>query len=212
MKLPYFQADGTAAGEKDFPGFPVFEGEKGRMAVRQAVLALRANRRQGTASTKTRAEVSGSGKKPFRQKGTGMARRGSSRSPLMPGGGIVFGPRPRDYSQKVNRKVRRLALARALFERGRDGELLVIAGWELSRPKTRDLAAVLDQLHPTGRLLLADAAVREALALSARNLARVRVVASADLNVYDALGSSRLVCTEAALDHLLTRIHGGNES
>lgn len=212
MKLPYFQADGTADGEKDFSGFPEFEGEKGRMAVRQAVLALRANQRQGTASTKTRAEVSGGGKKPFRQKGTGMARRGSSRSPLLPGGGIVFGPRPRDYSQKVNRKVRRLALARALFERGRDGELLVISAWEFSQPKTRDLAAVLDRLHPSGKLLLADAEVSEALALSARNLARVRVVEAADLNVYDALGSARLVLTEAALTQLLARINGGNEA
>jgi large subunit ribosomal protein L4 len=212
MKLPYFQADGSEAGEKEFPGFPVFEGEKGRMAVRQAVLALRANQRQGTASTKTRAEVSGSGKKPFRQKGTGMARRGSSRSPLMPGGGIVFGPRPRDYSQKVNRKVRRLALARALFERGRDRELLVIASWELPQPKTRDLAAVLDRLHPSGKLLLADAEVSESLALSARNLQRVRVTAAADLNVYDALGSARLVLTEAGLTQLLARMNGGNEA
>ena len=96
MNLKYYSADGSGGEERDFAGFPEFEGSKGRMALRQAIIAIQANLRQGNASTKTRGEVSGSGKKLFRQKGTGSARRGPKRTPLLRGGGVAFGPKPRD--------------------------------------------------------------------------------------------------------------------
>src|ERR1017187_2357472 len=112
MKLTVFNSDGTSSSEKDFAGLHVFEGDKGRQAVKEVIVATQANRRQGTHSTKTRGEVRGGGRKPWRQKGTGRARAGSTRSPLWGGGGVVFGPKPRDYSKKVNAKVRALAFNR----------------------------------------------------------------------------------------------------
>ena len=112
MKLTVFNSDGTTSSEKDFAGLPVFEGDKGLQAVKEVIVAINANNRQGTHSTKTRGEVRGGGKKPWRQKGTGRARAGSIRSPLWGGGGVVFGPKPRDYSKKINGKVKTLAFSR----------------------------------------------------------------------------------------------------
>ena len=106
MKLTVFSPDGKTSSERDFAGLPSFEGDKGLQAVKEVIVAINANNRQGTHSTKTRGEVRGGGKKPWRQKGTGRARAGSIRSPLWVGGGVVFGPKPRDYSKKVNSKVR----------------------------------------------------------------------------------------------------------
>src|ERR1700729_2800052 len=122
MILKIFSPDGTTSREEDFTGLPVFDGDKGLQAVKEVIVATQANRRQGTHSTKTRGEVRGGGKKPWRQKGTGRARAGSSRSPLWGGGGVVFGPKPRDYSKKVNNRVRALAFSRALFDRASAGE------------------------------------------------------------------------------------------
>ena len=113
MKLTVYSPDGQSHKEQNFEGFPTFDDEKkGVLAVRQTVLAIQANRRQGNASTKTVAEVRGSGSKPFRQKGTGRARAGNWRSPIRRGGGVVFGPKPRDFSQKINRKTKLLAMHR----------------------------------------------------------------------------------------------------
>jgi large subunit ribosomal protein L4 len=106
MKLKVYSSDGSSSRDQDFPNLPVFEGDKGVQAVKEVIVAIRANQRQGTRSTKTRGEVSGGGKKPWRQKGTGRARAGSIRSPLWVGGGVVFGPRPRDFSKKINNKVK----------------------------------------------------------------------------------------------------------
>src|ERR1700689_2394949 len=114
MKFTVFSPDGTSSREQDFDGLPTFEGDKGLQAVKEVVVAINANNRLGTHSTKTRAEVSGGGRKPWRQKGTGRARAGSSRSPLWSGGGVVFGPSPRGYTVKVNRKGRRAAFRAAL--------------------------------------------------------------------------------------------------
>ena len=116
MKLKVFKADGSSSTEKDFPHFPEFEGDRGIATLRQVVIAQQANKRQGNASTKTRAEVAGSGKKLFRQKGSGTARQGSRRVPHQRHGGVAHGPKPRDYSQKTNRKMRQLAMQRALFD------------------------------------------------------------------------------------------------
>ena len=117
MKLTVFSSDGKTSSEKDFADIPTFEGDRGLQAVKEVIVAINANNRQGTHSTKTRGEVRGGGKKPWRQKGTGRARAGSIRSPLWVGGGVVFGPKPRDYSKKINAKVKQLAFSRALFDR-----------------------------------------------------------------------------------------------
>ncbi|MFP4352173.1 MAG: 50S ribosomal protein L4 [Puniceicoccaceae bacterium] len=209
MNLKYYSADGTGGEEREFAGFPVFEGSKGRMALRQAILAIQANLRQGTASTKTRAEVSGTGKKPFRQKGTGMARRGSSRSPLLRGGGVVFGPRPRDYSQKVNRKMRRLALARALFERGSSGSIQVIEKWEAAEPRTKPFAGLLEKITPARRVLLVDDEIPANVALSGRNIERVHFAEAGNLNAYDVVRFDAIVISERALQTVLARVNGG---
>src|ERR1700675_3874752 len=154
MKLTVFNSDGTASSEKDFAGLPVFEGDKGSQAVKEVVVAINANNRQGTHSTKTRGEVRGGGKKPWRQKGTGRARAGSIRSPLWVGGGVVFGPKPRDYSKKINGKVKNLAFSRALFDRASAGEIDVIEHFEIEPVKTKAVNLVVNRIAPTGKILL----------------------------------------------------------
>lgn len=209
MKLKHFSADGSGGDEREVAGFPVFEGSKGRMALRQVILAMQANLRQGNASTKTRAEVAGSGKKMFRQKGTGMARRGPKRTPLLRGGGVAFGPKPRDYSQKVNRKVRRLALARALFERGSAGSIRVIEKWEVVGPKTKPFADLLGKLGAERKVLLVDDEIDANVALSGRNLEGVHFAESSTLNAYDLARFEGIFFSERALATVLARVNGG---
>ena len=122
-----FKSDGTEAGEHEVINFPVLEEDKGSDALRQVILAVRANKRQGNASTKLRSEVAGSGKKIFRQKGLGVGRAGDKRAPQRRGGGVVFGPRPRSYSQKLNKKVKKLAFKRALINQADSNNLLVLS-------------------------------------------------------------------------------------
>ncbi len=209
MNLKHYSADGSGGDEREVAGFPVFEGARGRMALRQVIIAIQANLRQGNASTKTRAEVAGSGKKMFRQKGTGMARRGPKRTPLLRGGGVAFGPRPRDYSQKVNRKVRRLALSRALFERGRDGGVRVIEKWEASEPKTRPFAELLGRIATERKVLLVDDGFEDNVALSGRNLEGVHFAEAGNLNAYDLVRFDGIVFSERALATVLARVNGG---
>jgi large subunit ribosomal protein L4 len=208
MKFKYFSADGTGGDEREFEGFPVFEGSKGRMALRQAIIAVQANLRQGNASTKTRAEVSGSGKKMFRQKGTGMARRGPKRAPLLRGGGVAFGPKPRDYSQKVNRKMRRLALARALFEQGNGGAINVIEKWEVESPKTSTFDQLIAKMQPNRRVLIVDDEISTNVALSGRNIARLHFAESGNLNAYDIVRFDTIIFSERAIDTVLARVNG----
>ena len=209
MKLPFYSTDGTTSAEKDFPGFPAFEGDRGLMALRQYVVAYQANQRQGNAKTKTRSEVSGTGKKPFRQKGTGMARQGSRRSPLHPGGGVVFGPRPRDYSQKVNRKVKRLALARALFDRATEGGLRVVEGWEVAEAKTKHFSEIIGRIHPEGKVLVVDERFGEKELLAARNIERVYLEEASSINPFDFVRFERIAISAPALENLLNRLNGG---
>src|ERR1700690_2800296 len=157
MKFTVFSPDGTTSREQDFDGLPTFDGDKGLQAVKEVIVAINANNRLGTHSTKTRAEVRGGGKKPGRQKAPGRARAGSSRSPLWSGGGVVFGPKPRDYSKKINGKVRALAFSRALFDRATAGEIAVIENFEISPFKTRIVDQVVGRIAPKGKILLVDA-------------------------------------------------------
>ena len=167
----------------------------------RAVVRQLANARQGTASTLTRAEVAGGGRKPYKQKGTGRARQGSIRTPLRPGGGIVFGPKPRSYTLAMNRKERRLALRTALMSRVAD--ITVVKGFAqgLESPKTREITAALQRfgIAADAKVLLVIDRASEEVRLSVRNLEKVKLIAADQLNVFDLLNASKLVLNEEAL-------------
>ncbi|MCX5957363.1 MAG: 50S ribosomal protein L4 [Cyanobacteria bacterium] len=167
----------------------------------RAVVRQLANARQGTASTLTRAEVAGGGRKPYKQKGTGRARQGSIRTPLKPGGGVVFGPKPRSYELAMNRKERRLALRTALMSRVADIVAVQGFGSELDTPKTKEITAALGRfgIEANTKVLLILDNASEAVRLSVRNLEKVRLIAADQLNVFDLLHASKLVVSEEAL-------------
>lgn len=165
----------------------------------EAVVIHLANRRRGTHDTKTRAEVSGGGRKPWRQKGTGRARHGSIRSPIWRGGGIVFGPHPRDYGYRLPKKVRRLALKFALSEKVRAGELVVIDTFALPAPKTKEALKFLARFEASGGALLVGAAPSREMKLAVANIAGVKFVPVTNLNVYDILRYPKLIVTREAL-------------
>jgi large subunit ribosomal protein L4 len=170
----------------------------------QAVVMQLANRRAGTAATKTKGFVSGGGKKPWRQKGTGRARSGSIRSPIWVGGGTVFGPTPRDYSYRMPRSARREALRSALSAKNRDGKLIVVDKLVLDAPKTKLMAQALAELKVTSALIViaqGDATIER----SARNLPKVKVLRVDGLNVYDLLRYEHLILTDGALKALEER-------
>jgi large subunit ribosomal protein L4 len=209
MKLTVFSSDGTTSSEQEFAGLPMFEGDKGLQAVKEVIVAINANKRQGTRSTKTRGEVRGGGKKPWNQKGSGRARAGSNRSPLWGGGGVVFGPKPRDFSKKINGKVKALAFSRALFDRARAGELAVIEQFIVAQPKTRFVQQVVGRIAPLGRILLVDAPFAAASARAARNLSRVTLQEAAKLNTHDLAQYKKIIVSAKALDAILARVNGG---
>src|SRR5262244_1815140 len=153
MKLPIKDSKGNSQGELEVK-FSLVEDGKGTQAVHDAVVAYQAAQRMGTACTKTMGEVAGSGKKPWRQKGTGRARAGSFASPLWRGGGVVFGPKPRDFSKKVTRKTKQLALRKALTERINAGEVTVLDDIKLDSPKTKGFVGILNSLKVEGTTLL----------------------------------------------------------
>jgi large subunit ribosomal protein L4 len=165
----------------------------------QVVTAQLAHRRAGTQSTKTRAEVSGGGKKPFRQKGTGGARQGSTRAPHYSGGGIALGPKPRKYSQKTPRKMVRLALHSALSDRNAQGRVVVVDSWGFSEPSTKFAVAALSALGIEGRALVVLTNADEAAAKSFRNIPEVQIISSGELNAYDVLCNDWIVFTSASL-------------
>ena len=168
----------------------------------QVVTAQLAGRRLGTSDTKTRGEVAGGGKKPYRQKGTGRARQGSRRAPHFTGGGVVFGPHPRSYAQRLPRKMKRLALRGALTAKLGGDAIRVLDAFGLEAIRTKDLLGVLDNLKVAGRVLLVSPARDERLDLSARNLARVMVLLADSLNVVDLLNADTIVIEQPALARL----------
>jgi large subunit ribosomal protein L4 len=209
MKLTVFSSDGKTSSEKDFANLPTFEGDKGLQAVKEVIVAINANNRQGTHSTKTRGEVRGGGKKPWRQKGTGRARAGSIRSPLWVGGGVVFGPRPRDYSKKINSKVKQLAFSRALFDRATAGELAVIEQFDTNVTKTKAINEVVSRIAPKGRVLLVDAPFATETSRASRNLERVSLQDASKLNTLDLAQYAKIIVSSKALDAILARVNGG---
>lgn len=209
MKLTVFSSDGKTSSEKDFANLPTFEGDKGLQAVKEVIVAINANNRQGTHSTKTRGEVRGGGKKPFRQKGTGRARAGSIRSPIWSGGGVVFGPKPRDYSKKINARVKQLAFSRALFDRATAGELAVIEEFSAQTAKTKAMNEIVARIAPKGRVLLVDAPFAEGAARASRNIGRVSLQEAAKLNTLDLAQYAKIIVSTKALETILARVNGG---
>ncbi|MGQ9630311.1 MAG: 50S ribosomal protein L4 [bacterium] len=180
----------------------IFGVEGHEHSVHSAVVMQLANRRQGTASTKTRSEVRGGGRKPWRQKGTGFARAGSNTSPLWRKGGVIFGPKPRDYSYRMNKKERHLALKAALSSKLREGGVLVVEDLGFQEPKTKRMVEILDNLGVRGKTLLVIEEPNPNVLKSARNIPNVDVRLANLLSVYDAVRADRLVFTRRALEVL----------
>ena len=180
------------------------EGRQGSQALHQTVVAYRANRRAGTACTKNRSEVSGSGKKLWRQKGTGRARMGSVRSPIWSGGGVVFGPRPRDYSKKTPKNVKKLALRTALTARINDGEVFSIDSFAIADGKTKSFVSTVSSLTPARKVLIIGA-FDEPTFRAGRNVQEVQLVSADDVNAEHLLRYDAILLTKDALETLARR-------
>src|SRR5271169_2517019 len=204
MKIAIKNIEGKKLGELEVK-FPLVEDGKGTQAVHDAVVAYRAAQRSGTACTKNVGEVSGSNKKPWRQKGTGRARAGSHQSPLWVGGGVVFGPKPRDFSKKVSKKTRSLALRKALSERLKAGDVIVVDDLKLSSPKTKDFIGVISALELKGTTLVVAPADKN-LTLASRNIPTVALATSDSLNTYDVLRPDKLLFTKSAFEKVSDRL------
>jgi large subunit ribosomal protein L4 len=205
MKISIKDIKGKSQGELEVK-FALVEDGKGTQAVHDTVVAYRAAQRMGTACTKNVGEVSGSNKKPWRQKGTGRARAGSFQSPLWVGGGVVFGPKPRDFTKKVNSKTKQLALRKALSERLKAGDVVVVDDLKLGSPKTKDFVGVLSALDLKGTALIVSQEVDKNLSLASRNVENVTLATSDTLNTYDVLRSDKLVFTRGAFEKVEARL------
>src|SRR5713101_6740766 len=196
-KLPVVNLEGKEVRDLVLPD-DVFSGPVKEHLIQEAVIAFRAAGRSGTHATKNRSDVSGGGKKPWRQKKTGRSRHGSIRSPIWRGGGTVFGPQPRDYSYSFPRRKRQGALRSALSAKLRDGKLMVVESLALEAPRTKALAEVIGRLGISGSALLVDEPGNRHLELSARNLEGVKTTLSTALNIVDLLKYDTVVLTAAA--------------
>ena len=205
-----FDKKGSANGELEINA-SWLENDKGEQAIHESVVAYLAGLRAGTAKTKTRSEVRGGGKKPFRQKGTGRARAGSTRSPIWRGGGIIFGPSPRSYKKNVNKKVKRLAIRRALAERVGAGELVVVEEFVFDQPKTSNAAAFLKSINADNRpvVIVSDKVMddnKNNTYLSFRNVGGCSIVGASWVNAFMLLSGQKVVITKEALEQLGERI------
>src|SRR5437588_2819263 len=205
MKLPIKNINGQDQGELEVK-FSLVEGGLGTQAVHDTIVAYQANQRMGTACTKNVGEVAGTNKKPWRQKGTGRARAGSFQSPLWRGGGVVFGPKPRDFSKKISRKTRQLALRKALSERLRAGDVVLVNDLKLDSAKTKDFVGVLSALELKGSALFVAQTTDKNLSLASRNVPNVALTTSDSLNTYDVLRPDKLVFTRGAFEKIEARL------
>ena len=204
-KVPLKNVMGDSVGDYEVADSLLLQ-DKGAQAVHEAVVAYLAHQRAGTASTKSKSEVAGSGKKPWAQKGSGRARAGYKQSPVWRGGAVAHGPQPRKYKKKVSKKVARLAFRRAFSAKVAQGEVLVIDALQLEAPKTKAFAAVLSNLGlDRGGLFIVDT-VQENVNLAARNLERVEVVTADLVNTYQMLRHKQVVITEAGMKILSARL------
>jgi large subunit ribosomal protein L4 len=205
MKLAVKDIQGKDQGELETT-LTLIENGRGTGAVHQTVVAYNAAQRMGTACTKNAGEVAGTNKKPWRQKGTGRARAGSFQSPLWRGGGVVFGPRPRDFSKKVSRSTRQLALRKALSERLKAGDVLIVDDLKLPTAKTRDFLGVLSALQVEGTALIVAHGTDQNLRQASRNVSRVELATGDSLNTYQVLRSGKLVFTRGAFEQVEKRL------
>ncbi len=183
----------------------VIENGRGTQAVHDVVVAMRAARRSGTANTKSKADVNLSGAKPWRQKGTGRARAGYKSSPVWVGGGVVFGPKPRDYTKKVTKSVRRLALTKALSARIKAGDVMVVENFAVSEPKTKQFVAALLAVTPETKVLIVGKAFDESTYMAARNVQPALLMTSSEVNTEQLLGYKKIILTNDALAQLAER-------
>jgi len=206
MKISIKDIKGKSQGEHEVK-FALVEDGRGTQAVHDTVVAYQAAQRMGTACTKTAGDVAGSNKKPWKQKGTGRARAGSFASPLWRGGGVVFGPKPRDFTKKVNDKTRQLALRKALSERLKAGDVVVVNDFKLGSGKTKEFVGVLSALElTTGTALIVAQDADKNLTQASRNVANVFVTTGESLNTYDVLRSDKLVFTKGAFEKVEARL------
>jgi large subunit ribosomal protein L4 len=205
MKIAIKNLEGKDQGEHEVK-FELIEDGRGTQAVHDVVVAYRAGQRSGTACTKNVGEVAGSNKKPWRQKGTGRARAGSFQSPLWVGGGVVFGPKPRDFSKKVSKKTRQLALRKALTERLKAGDVVVVDDLKFETPKTKDFIGLVAKLNLTGSMLIVSAGIDKNLTLASRNVPNVALTTSDSLNTYDVLRPAKLLFTRSAFEKVESRL------
>ncbi|SPE59358.1 50S ribosomal subunit protein L4 [Verrucomicrobia bacterium] len=205
MKITIKDTKGNSQGEVEVK-FPLIEDGRGTQAVHDVVVAHRAAQRMGTACTKNVGEVAGTNKKPWRQKGTGRARAGSFQSPLWRGGGVVFGPKPRDFGKKVSRKTKQLALRKALTERLRAGDVVLIEELKLTSPKTKEFVGLLAALDLKGSALIVAQEPDQNLMRASRNVPNVALTTGEALNTYDVLRSDKLVFTRGAFEKIEARL------
>ncbi len=197
METAIYNLQGQEAGKINLPA--TFETRVSPALLHEVVVGYMANRRSGTHATKTRAEVSGGGRKPWREKGTGNARAGSNRSPLWRKGGIIFGPKPRDYYQEMPRKMRQMALRCVLSAKASSGELKVVEEIKLDKPKTKDMVKILTALGVQKSAVIALVDPQASVIKSARNLGGIKTVPASLLSVYDLLSHDTLLMTEDAV-------------
>ena len=195
----------TKAGAKEAK-IDLIEDGRGTQAVHDVIVAMRAARRSGSANTKTKAEVDLSGAKPWRQKGTGRARAGYKSSPIWRGGGVVFGPKPRDYSKKTSKRVRRLAFQKALSERIRAGDVLTVDKFNVPELKTKSFVALLKKQTDARKVLVISDSFDETTRKSARNVKPVYLVTAGDVNTEQLLAFEKILITHKALEKLAERI------
>lgn len=205
MKIAIKDSRGKSQGEVNLSFQPV-EADKGNQAVHDVVVAYQAAQRSGTACTKTMGDVAGTGKKPWRQKGTGRARAGSFASPLWVGGGVVFGPKPRDFTKKVTKKTKQLALRKALTERVNAGDVVVVDQIKLETPRTKGFVELLKGLEIDGSALVVADTKDQNLVLASRNVPNLEVVNSDSLNTYQLLRYKKVLFTKSALESLDKRL------
>ncbi len=197
-KITLLNINGNSAGEMELND-NFYSMEPNQAVMQEVVIALMANKRQGTACTKRRDEVRGGGKKPWRQKGTGNARSGSTRSPVWVGGGSVFGPKPRSYNQKLTRKKKQLALRSALIERLRDGGIVVVDSFDVQEAKTKPMIELMDKLEITHTALIVMDTANENFIKSARNIPFVKLCVANNINTYDLLRFQKVIFEKSAL-------------
>lgn len=206
MKLSVKNSQGKAAGELEVK-FDLIENGRGTQAVHDTVVAYQAAQRMGTACAKTVGEVSGSNKKPWKQKGTGRARAGSNQSPLWAGGGVVFGPRPRSYAKKVNNRTRQLSLRKALSERLKAGDVVIVDDIKLDSSKTKGFISVMSALGLKGSTLIVESDANANLQRASRNIEKVSMTTSDTLNTYDVLRPNHLLFTRSAFEKVEARLN-----